>query len=96
MVSRLRRELSPGWRALRDSFFVKVAVLGRSEMLYRTAEKVLKENHEIVGIVSAKESPQDVRTVEDSKALAGALNVPFLHAAKLKTHHDELTSWGPT
>lgn len=94
MVSRLRRELSPGWRALRDSFFVKVAVLGRSEMLYRTAEKILEENHEIVGIVSAKESPEDVRTVEDFKALAGSLNVPFLHAAKLKNHHDQLRSWG--
>jgi len=72
---------------------MRVAVLGRSALLYRTAERILKENHQIVGIVSAKESPEDTRTVEDFEVLAGRLNVPFLRASKLKDYHHELTSW---
>jgi UDP-4-amino-4-deoxy-L-arabinose formyltransferase/UDP-glucuronic acid dehydrogenase (UDP-4-keto-hexauronic acid decarboxylating) len=62
-------------------------------MLYRIVEKLLDENHEIVGIVSAKESLEDARTVEDFETLANHLNVPFLHAPKLEAHRDELRSW---
>lgn len=72
---------------------MRVAVLGRSDVLHRTAEKILQENHEIVGIVSAKESPEDARTVEDFEILANRLSVPFLRASQLKNHGDELRSW---
>lgn len=62
---------------------MKVALIGRTEVLYSTAELLVERGHEIVLVVTAKAAPEYTRTAEDFEVLARKLGVPFLHSAKI-------------
>lgn len=69
---------------------MKVAIIGRTEILFDTAVKLQAAGHEIVCILTAKEAPEYLRGVEDFRALAEQWAVPFASSARIREHHDFL------
>ena len=58
---------------------MRLAIIGRTEILYETAEQLYAGGYEIGLIVSAKEAPEYTKGAEDFKKLARSLGVPFLN-----------------
>lgn len=56
---------------------MKIAALGRSEVLYGAVESILQNGHEVTSIVSPVEAPEYSRTSDDFRALAQARGIPF-------------------
>jgi UDP-4-amino-4-deoxy-L-arabinose formyltransferase/UDP-glucuronic acid dehydrogenase (UDP-4-keto-hexauronic acid decarboxylating) len=69
---------------------MRVAIIGRTEILYDTAVQLRAAGHEIVCIMTAKEAPEYRRGAEDFRALAGQWAVPFASSARISEHHDFL------
>lgn len=62
---------------------MKVAIIGRTEQLYATAEKLSAAGHEIKVIVTAKEAPEYTKGSDDFKALAESLGALFIHSPNI-------------
>ncbi|HEX2544605.1 MAG TPA: formyltransferase family protein [Ramlibacter sp.] len=62
---------------------MKVAIIGRSEIMYDTALLLRAAGHEVRAVVTAKEAPEYTRGSADFRALAESWGVPFLHTAKI-------------
>jgi len=43
---------------------MKIAIIGRTEILYDVAERLHAEGHELVCILTAKEAPEYTRTAD--------------------------------
>lgn len=56
---------------------MKIAIIGRSEVLYDTVRLLQSHGHEIVLIWTAKEAPEYTRTSEDFRLLARDWQIPF-------------------
>lgn len=56
---------------------MRIALLGRSDALFETANALLASTHEITSIVTAREAPEYKWTSTDFADLAKKLNVPF-------------------
>lgn len=56
---------------------MNILILGRTEILYETA-RLLADNHNICGIITAKSVPEYSRDEEDFKKLAEELSCPYL------------------
>lgn len=69
---------------------MKVAIIGRTEILYDTALHLQKTGHKVVCILTAKEAPEYTRTAEDFRALSEALDIPFAQGSKIIEHKDFL------
>jgi UDP-4-amino-4-deoxy-L-arabinose formyltransferase/UDP-glucuronic acid dehydrogenase (UDP-4-keto-hexauronic acid decarboxylating) len=69
---------------------MKVAIIGRTEILYDTAVQLRAAGHEIVCILTAKEAPEYLRGAEDFRALAESWGVPFASSARIREQHDFL------
>ena len=65
---------------------MRVAIIGRTEILYNTATQLRDAGHEIVCILTAKEAPEYQRGVEDFRALAGKWGVPFVSSSRIREH----------
>lgn len=74
---------------------MRVAIIGRSEILYETAELLAKRGHEIALIVTAKTAPEYTRTEEDFKALADRMHAPFVHTARIAETLETIRSLAP-
>jgi UDP-4-amino-4-deoxy-L-arabinose formyltransferase/UDP-glucuronic acid dehydrogenase (UDP-4-keto-hexauronic acid decarboxylating) len=74
---------------------MKVAIIGRTEILYDTAELLMKRGHEITLIVTAKAAPEYTRTEEDFKVLAEHLNAPFVYTARIAETSETIRSLAP-
>lgn len=61
---------------------MRVAIIGRSEALYDTAERVRARGHAVALVVTAREALEYRRTARDFEAYAAALGVPFLASAR--------------
>jgi UDP-4-amino-4-deoxy-L-arabinose formyltransferase/UDP-glucuronic acid dehydrogenase (UDP-4-keto-hexauronic acid decarboxylating) len=64
---------------------MKIAIIGRTEILYDTIVEVIKKGYEIPLIITAKEAPEYTKTSNDFKHLANEIGAKFLHAPKLNT-----------
>ena len=73
---------------------MKVAIIGRTEVLYDAVVLLKNNGHEIRSILTAKEAPEYSRTANDFKALAEELNVPFAQGVKIIDHVEFLESSG--
>ena len=73
---------------------MKVAIIGRTEVLYDAVVLLKNNGHEIRSILTAKEAPEYSRTANDFKGLAEELNVPFAQGAKIIDHMEFLDSSG--
>ena len=66
---------------------MKVAIIGRTEILYDTAEALLHCGHDLTCILTAKEAPEYTRTRHDFKNLATQHDIPFATGSRIKEHH---------
>ncbi len=74
---------------------MRVAIIGRTEILYETAELLAKRGHEIALIVTAKAAPEYMRAEEDFKDLADRVNAPFVHTARIAENLETIRSLAP-
>jgi methionyl-tRNA formyltransferase len=65
---------------------MRIAIIGRSEVLYETALLLCRMNHKISCIVTAKEAPEYTRTNQDFKLLSEQWNVPFANGPRVIEH----------
>lgn len=63
---------------------MRIAIIGRTEVLYETAEILRDNGHEIVVVITAKEAPEYTKTSDDFKMLADQLGVPFIHTPRIE------------
>jgi methionyl-tRNA formyltransferase len=62
---------------------MKIAIIGRSEILYDTAIKLDRAGFDLACIITAKEAPEYTRKVSDFKNLAKKLNIPLKEAVNI-------------
>ena len=63
---------------------MKIAIIGRAEVLYDTDVRLRDSGHQIVCVLTAKEAPEYKRTSEDFRALAESLEIPFAQGTTTK------------
>ena len=71
---------------------MKIAIIGRTEILYEATCRLQEAGHEIVCILTAKEAPEYKRTAEDFEAMAGLLGIPFAQGGSIIRHVEFLRS----
>jgi UDP-4-amino-4-deoxy-L-arabinose formyltransferase/UDP-glucuronic acid dehydrogenase (UDP-4-keto-hexauronic acid decarboxylating) len=69
---------------------MRVAIIGRTEVLYECAVRLREAGHETACILTAKEAPEYKRTAADFRELASSWNVPFAQGARIIAHIDFL------
>jgi methionyl-tRNA formyltransferase len=69
---------------------MKIAIIGRTEILYNTALLLREEGHEIVFILTAKEALEYTRTAQDFQALAKNWQIPFAQTPNISDVADIL------
>jgi UDP-4-amino-4-deoxy-L-arabinose formyltransferase/UDP-glucuronic acid dehydrogenase (UDP-4-keto-hexauronic acid decarboxylating) len=69
---------------------MRVAIIGRTEILYDTALLLRASGHQIVYILTAKEATEYRRGVEDFRLLAEQWTIPFANSARILEHRDFL------
>jgi len=57
---------------------MRIAIIGRTEILYSTIQKLLDSGYNIPLILTAKEAPEYQRTKEDFRRLANEINSDFI------------------
>ena len=62
---------------------MRIAIIGRTEILYKTAERLLARGHSIGLILTAKEAPEYITTAHDFEHLAQKINAPFIKTARI-------------
>jgi methionyl-tRNA formyltransferase len=73
----------------------RIAIIGRTEILYKTALQLCKQGHKIALIVTAKEAPEYTKTAEDFRVLAEDLGIPFAHTPRIAEISDVIRSLSP-
>ncbi|MBA3593217.1 MAG: formyl transferase [Polaromonas sp.] len=69
---------------------MKIALIGRSEILYDAALALENAGHQIVSIITAKEAPEYTRTITDFEMLAVSLNASFAVGPRIAEHRELL------
>ena len=69
---------------------MRVAIIGRSEILYEASLQLWAAGHEIVCILTAKEAPEYTRTAADFRELADSWQIPFAQGGRIAKHADFL------
>jgi UDP-4-amino-4-deoxy-L-arabinose formyltransferase/UDP-glucuronic acid dehydrogenase (UDP-4-keto-hexauronic acid decarboxylating) len=67
---------------------MKIAIIGRSEVLYETILLLHNTGHKIVCILTSKEAPEYTRNAADFFKLANKLKVPFEQGPKITEYAD--------
>jgi methionyl-tRNA formyltransferase len=57
---------------------MRVAIIGRTQVLYESALRLSAQGHQICCVITAKAAPEYSRKEEDFRLLAGELGAPFL------------------
>jgi methionyl-tRNA formyltransferase len=73
---------------------MKIAIIGRTEILYETAQLLQQEGHTITCILTNKEAPEYTKTAADFEQLAFSLSVPFANTAQIKNAMSMLQATG--
>lgn len=63
---------------------MRIAIIGRTEILYETALRLRELGYEIALIITAKEAPEYTKTSEDFRALAEEWRTPFIHTPRIE------------
>jgi methionyl-tRNA formyltransferase len=69
---------------------MRVAVIGRTEILYNTAELLLKNGYDIPLIITAKEAPEYTKTAKDFEELAKRIGAKFIYTTRPNDHIKEI------
>lgn len=73
---------------------MRVAVIGRTEILMDAAEQLLRDGHEIALVVTAKEAPEYLVTAEDYEAFAARVGAVFIRTARIVDFRDRILALG--
>jgi methionyl-tRNA formyltransferase len=73
---------------------MKVAIIGRTEILYDSMVSLRNAGYEIACILTAKEAPESTRTASDFRAAAAAWGIPFAQGSQILQHAGFLASVG--
>jgi len=73
---------------------MRIAIIGRTEILYDVAERLQAEGHELACFLTAKEAPEYKRTADDFRALAERYNVPFAQGGRIQDSYEFLQKAG--
>src|SRR5689334_1634735 len=65
---------------------MRVAIIGRTEILYETAKRLAGAGHEIVCVLTSKEAPEYTRSADDFRALAITWSIPFANGSRITEH----------
>ena len=65
---------------------MKIAIIGRSEILFDSALMLLDSGHQITCFVTAKEAPEYTRTAKDFRELAETRDIPFAEGPCISDH----------
>lgn len=71
---------------------MRIAIIGRTEILFETAIQLKKAGHEICCIITSKEAPEYTKTAKDFKEIAKEWNIPFAIGSKIFNHTELLSS----
>lgn len=63
---------------------MRIAIIGRTEILYETALRLRRLGHEIALIITSKEAPEYTRTSEDFRSLAESIDARFIHTPRIE------------
>ncbi len=63
---------------------MKIAVIGRSEILFNFMKEAINHGHEIKLIITAKEAPEYTKTSKDFQTFANEIGAGFIHSAKIQ------------
>lgn len=69
---------------------MKIAIIGRSELLFASIQQLRDANHEIVCIITSKAAPEYSKTENDFQELAKQINVPFAVTTNIISKYDML------
>ncbi len=62
---------------------MKIAIIGRNEILYRTMEKIVEKGHQVPLIITAKEAPEYTKKTSDFEIFARNINAEFVFSPKI-------------
>lgn len=63
---------------------MRIAIIGRTEILYATALHLRAQGHDLALIITAKEAPEYTRTSADFQSLAETLGLPFIQTPRIE------------
>lgn len=69
---------------------MKIAVIGRTEILYDTIEKLLENNHDIRLIITSEEAPEYTKTSKDFEELANKIGAKYIYTNKLDEFKEDI------
>jgi len=73
---------------------MKIALIGRTEILFECANKLIKNGHNVVSILTSKEAPEYTRTSLDFELLAEKLNIAFQNTSNIENAKEMLLKSG--
>jgi methionyl-tRNA formyltransferase len=75
---------------------MNIAIIGRSQLLYRTAKMLLEKGHQISLIITSREAPEYTVTASDFEALATSIGAKYIYTPKidLDKYSDQIKSAG--
>lgn len=62
---------------------MRIAVIGRTEILYETCLLLQQQGHEVCFVLTAKEAPEYSKSATDFQELAKSWDIPFFHTAQI-------------
>jgi methionyl-tRNA formyltransferase len=66
---------------------MKIAIIGRTEILYDVAERLHAGGHELACVLTGTEAKEYTRTADDFRMLALRYNIPFAQGARIQHHY---------
>lgn len=69
---------------------MRIAIIGRSEILYETTQTLSNAGHDIVFIITSKEAPEYTKTAYDFEELARSYGAQFIKTSKIATTLDAI------
>ena len=73
---------------------MKVAIIGRTEILFETIELFLKSGYEIPLIITSKEAPEYTKTSKDFENIANKIGAKYIYTNRLDECKDEMKKAG--
>lgn len=69
---------------------MKIAIIGRTEILYATIELLLQNGYELPLIITSKEAPEYLKTSKDFEKLAKKISAKYIYTNKLDECIEEI------
>ena len=73
---------------------MKIAIIGRSELMFESIQLFRQAGHDIVCVITAKAAPEYTKNEWDFKSLSEELNVPFSISPTITSEYDMLVNAG--